>query len=240
MEDEDDLYPGDENTIYMANYLIVRLGCKFKLGMYPFDSQLCPIKLIKQSEMGDMTLKWKRKPIIHNMDLIQYEVFPNLQYNNTNSTMDTIEVNITLRRKLYGHIFNIYIPTICLITIAGFTLLIDFSHFETTVMLALTTMLVTYTLHQSISANLPATAYLKMIDIWLFGALVVPFIIIGILIFLDYLVMREANQVIEITNDTNKQWKSKSFMKSVQIILPLTITILIVSYWIFGLLHYFA
>ena len=53
--------------------------------------------------------------------------------------------------------------------IAGFTLFIDFSHFEVSIMIALTSMLVTYTLYQSISAYLPQTSYMKMIDIWLFG-----------------------------------------------------------------------
>ena len=49
------------------------------------------------------------------------------------------------------------------------TLFIDASHFEATIMVALTSMLVMYTLYQSISATLPQTAYLKMIDYWLLG-----------------------------------------------------------------------
>ena len=92
-----------------------------------------------------------------------------LYYDNTNAIQNDIRVHIKLQRKLAGHIFNIYIPTLCLVIIAGFTLFIDYSHFDATIMVALTTMLVIYTLHQSISSTLPATAYLKMIDIWLFG-----------------------------------------------------------------------
>ena len=237
--DEDYLYPGNENAVMMTNYMVVTLGCIINLHMYPFDSQTCPIKLIKPTDMGDMKLKWESVPRIFDEDLTQYRVFPTLQYANS-TNQDKIKVNIHLQRKLSGHIFYTYIPTLCLITIAGFTLFIDFSHFEATIMVALTTMLVVYTLHQSISSTLPPTAYLKMIDIWLFGGLIVPFIIIVILILVDYLVMKETNQVIDIAKDNKNQWNSKSILTTMQIILPLLAGILMGSYWIIGLIHYFT
>ena len=237
--DEDYLYLGNENAIMMTNYIVVKLGCSFQLEMYPFDSQICPIKLIRPANMGDMILKWAKIPTIGNIDLTQYEVFTSLQYNATIS-INRIDVNIRLRRKLSSHIFNTYIPTLCLVMITGFTLFIDSSHFEATIMVALTTMLVMYTLHQSITAHLPMTAYLKMIDIWLFGGLIVPFIIIGILISFDYLVIKEANQVVYIGKDKKSRWNSKLVKKSVQIILPLTVGILMGLYWIFGLTLYFT
>ena len=124
--------------------------------------------------------------------------------------------------------------------IAGFTLFIDYSHFEATIMVALTTMLVIYTLHQSISATLPATAYLKMIDIWLFGGLIIPFIIIGILIILDYLVMRETNTVTEFVKENKSLWNPKYFIKIMRITLPLTVGLLMALYWLFGLIFYFT
>ena len=103
----------------------------------------------------------------------------NYKYKNNNLTQDEIEVYIKLRRKLSHHVFHTYIPTSCLAMIAGFTLFIDVSHFEATIMVALTSMLVIYTLHQSISATLPLTSYMKMIDVWLFAGLIIPFVIIG-------------------------------------------------------------
>ena len=163
-----------------------------------------------------------------------------LYYDNTNAIQNDIRVHIKLQRKLAGHIFNIYIPTLCLVIIAGFTLFIDYSHFDATIMVALTTMLVIYTLHQSISATLPSTAYLKMIDIWLFGGLIVPFIIIGILTILDYLVMRETNAVIELQNEDENKWNSRCFIKTMRILLPLTAGFLMGSYWIIGLTYYFT
>ena len=180
-----------------------------------------------------------KMPTIGNIDLTQYEVFPSLQYNDTIS-INRIDVNIRLQHKLSSHIFNTYIPTLCLVTITGFTLFIDTSHFEATIMVALTTMLVIYTLHQSITAHLPTTAYLKMIDLWLFGGLVVPFITIGVLIYDDYLVIKEANEIVDMRKVEKCRWNSKLFKTSVQIILPLVVGTLMGIYWIIGLRHYFA
>ena len=146
-----------------------------------------------------------------------------------------------MQRKLLDHIFSTYIPTICLMTIAGLTLFIDKSHFKITISVALTTMLVIYTLHRSISSNLPKTSYLKMIDIWLFSGLILPFIIICILVFLNHLVLKESNEVVDIgMNGKKSKWNSKMFLKSMQIILPSTMCTLCIVYWIIGLVHNFS
>ena len=182
---------------------------------YPFDTQKCPIYV---ETAGDFNMKWNKPPIIEEMILTQYDAYNYLDYNNkTSSTI--IGVEITLCRKLPYHIINIYIPTLCLMMIAGFTLFIDFSHFEVSIMIALTSMLVTYTLYQSISAYLPQTSYMNMIDIWLFGGLTVPFVIITILVIMDYLVIREIKQVNDMRNDGGKMLKSAMFMRSMQVLL---------------------
>ena len=161
-------------------------------------------------------------------------------FNNTNSTQNEITIHIKLRRKLSNHIFTTYIPTFCLITIAGLTLFIDKSHFEATIMVALTSMLVIYTLHQSISSNLPQTSYMKMIDVWLFSGLIVPFIIICTLVILDHLKLKESNEVIDLKKEGKKsKWNSRMFLKSMQIVLPSSTCFLCLIYWIIGLMHYF-
>ena len=87
---------------------------------------------------------------------------------------------------------------------AEMTLFIDVSHFEATIMVALTSMLVMYTLYQSIAANLPQTAYLKMIDIWLIGGLMIPFIIFNILIAIDMLILSEKARMLEVSISSTK------------------------------------
>ena len=186
------------------------------------------------SPIGKFSIKWYKAPIVDEIILTQYNARQYLEYNN-----ETAEVKITLCRKLSYHIVNTYIPTFCLIIIAGFTLFIDFSHFEVSIMIALTSMLVTYTLYQSISDHLPNTSYMKMIDVWLFGGLIFPFFIITILVIMDSLVIKEKNQVIDMRND-GKMLKSTMFMRSMKFIILTIGTTLTIIYWVFGLHHYYS
>ena len=88
-----------------------------------------------------------------------------------------IEAQIIFRRNFVYHAVSTFIPTICLLIIAEVILFIDESYFETIIMVALTTMLVMYTLFQSISVSLPQTGYIKLIDVWFLHALFVPFFV---------------------------------------------------------------
>ena len=87
-----------------------------------------------------------------------------------------ITVEITLKRMFKYHLAATFVPTILLMTVTEITLFVDEKHFEATIMVHLTTMLVMYTLYQGISASMPKTAYLKFMDIWLLYGLIVPFI----------------------------------------------------------------
>ena len=65
------------------------------------------------------------------------------------------------------------------------TLFIDESHFEATIMVALTSMLVMYTLNQSVGESLPKTSYMKMVDKWLMFSLLMPFLVFLALVLMD-------------------------------------------------------
>ena len=181
---------------------------------------------------------WNHSPSIYNIESTEYNVQNYLEYDNSSSPKTVVGVKIILCRKLSYHIINIYIPTLCLVLIAGFTLCIDFSHFEVNIMIALTSLLVTYTLYQSISGYLPHTSYMKMIDIWLFGGLIFPFFIIAILVIMDSLILKEKNLVIDLKDEGKRRLKSTVFMKSMQAMLLTISSTLSISYWIVGLYHY--
>ena len=195
--------------------------------------------MIPSSHYNQFLLKWDSTPTIHNMKLTQFQVQQYLDYDNKTAPKRMVEVKITLCRKISYHIVNIYIPTLCLIIIAGLTLFIDFSHFEVSIMIALTSMLVTYTLYQSISGYLPNTSYMKMIDIWLIGGLILPFFVIVILVIMDSLIMMEKDLVMEMRKERKVILKSKLFMRSMQAILLTVGGTLSLTYWIIGLNHYY-
>lgn len=132
--------------------------------------------------LGTVCLNWLKT---HNLSHWVKHIFRNI---------------FTLYSRINTHHFvATFLPTFCLIIMAEMTLFIDVSHFEATIMVALTSMLVMYTLYQSIAANLPQTAYLKMIDIWLIGGLMIPFIIFNILIAIDMLILSEKARMLEVS-----------------------------------------
>ena len=59
--------------------------------------------------------------------------------------------------------------------------------FEAVVTVNLTTMLVLTTMFISVSTNLPTTAYVKMVDIWLIFNLLIPFMLVLLHTYMDSL-----------------------------------------------------
>ena len=91
-----------------------------------------------------------------------------------------------------------------------------------------------YTLYQSISATLPQTAYLKMIDYWLLGGLIIPFIVFNILIVIDILVLQNRNQVVDkyvSDQPTSINVKAKKILTFFRIAIPVSTTTIIIVYW---------
>ena len=66
-------------------------------------------------------------------------------------------------------------------------------HFKTAIPLAITSMLVMYTLKASISEELPTTSYIKFIDIWLINGMLMPFVILIMIVLIEHL--PESSQV---------------------------------------------
>ena len=65
----------------------------------------------------------------------------------------------------------------CLILAAEITLFIDDIHFEATIMVALTSNLVMYTLYNTIQEQLPPDSNLKLIDAWVLHGLTMPMVV---------------------------------------------------------------
>ena len=212
------------------------------LYRYPFDTQKCPLEVERpDAYYNQFVLRFNDTPsIINDIQLTEYSVLGYVEYDNDMLPKTVIGVRIILCRKLSYHVVNIYIPTLVLNMIAGLTLFIDVSHFEVNIMITLTSMLVTYTLYQSISSYLPQTSHMKMIDIWLFGGLTFPFFIITILVIMDYLIMKEKNLIIDLKDEGKRRLKSTVFMKVMQIMLLTIGSTLCIAYWIVGLYHYYS
>ena len=106
-------------------------------------------------------------------ELPQFKVKKHGMQSKNNGSAAVVEIK--LKRIFSYHITNTYMPTSTLLILAQATLHFDESQLELAIGLLLTVLLVMYTLYQSICASLTPTAYLKMIDYWLFFCLLMPF-----------------------------------------------------------------
>ena len=109
---------------------------------------------------------------------------------------DAIVMEVVLGRRLLGNLLTIFIPTFLLNVIGHATNWFKSFFFEAVVTVNLTVLLVLVTLFISVSASLPTTSYVKMIDLWLIFNLLLPFV--EVLIH-TYKVMR-----LNCYNATNK------------------------------------
>ena len=86
--------------------------------------------------------------------------------------------------------------------------------------LALTILLVVYTMYQSVQDSLPKTAYLKLIDIWLMFCLFVPF-----LVFLIQLMTK-----VSIKKGFGSKFNAEKLLGYARIVLPLTSVLFVAVY----------
>ena len=88
---------------------------------------------------------------------------------------DGIMMTVVLKRKLSKEIVTTYVPTALLMMITLATIFIKPFYFEAALGTNLTTMLMMTTIFMTVMAELPSTAYVKHIDVWLIGCQLVPF-----------------------------------------------------------------
>ena len=137
-----------------------------------------------------------------------------------------LKIVFKLQRRIQHHLFTTFIPTFCLMLMCQSTLYFKAEHFKTTAGVTVTTMLVMYTLYQSVSHKLVPTAYIKMIDVWLIFGLILPFCVFFFLVMIDHLPsLRQGD-----TNPSKLSLVREVMLKTAHYILPIVILLFAVSY----------
>jgi hypothetical protein len=109
-----------------------------------------------------------------------------LVHRNTSNYQKGVKMTITLQRKLMNELMTTYLPSILLMLITWATTFFKPYFFEAALSVNLTTMLVMTTIFISVMQMLPATAYVKMIDVWLIFGQLVPFAEVVLLTIMEY------------------------------------------------------
>ena len=88
----------------------------------------------------------------------------------------------------------------------------------------------------SVSTNLPPTAYVKMIDCWLIFSLTKPFVDIILQTYLQS--VRGDMDSTKVSTEDKRDKKTKFCRIFLRVIYPTIFTLFVVCFWLVGLLHY--
>ena len=209
------VFDGKENHVVYSEILDETLYCDFQLHYYPFDTQVCSVVLrVPLQKIPVIDLEPGMCEAKEEISLSQYFV---LDMNTRVSYRHnyTIECEITLKRNPSFHIVSTYLPTLILMVTALATLFVDEAHFEATIIVAMTSMLVMFTLHQNVQSHVPYTAYLKLVDYWLIYGTILPFIVFIVEIAWELGVGDKKNQnmVQRITSATDEVSPNRNYFK---------------------------
>ena len=175
------LFEGSDTVIKYTREYQMKMICNYKLHYYPFDNQICTIDVEIAALLQDYIDIYPQHTNNFGVaELNQFLITKTKIYSSKNDSL--VQCKIFLRRMVWNHIATTYMPILLVLFICLITLWIDQSHFDAIIMVSLTCMLVMYTLFQSIAANMPTTAYLKLLDYYLIFAMIMPFAVFSILI----------------------------------------------------------
>ena len=182
------VYKCKENPIVYERLYNEYFTCDYQMPWYPFDTQKCKI-LIKPTQILKKYVSFipGKFRYIGPKDLREYMIIDN--------GMEILEVNgerlvivqTTLGRRLLSIILTIFVPTLILNVIGHMANYFKEFFFEAVISLNVTVMLVLTTMFINVSNNLPKTAYIKMIDVWLLFNLFKPFIDIIVQTYIESL-----------------------------------------------------
>ena len=239
--DEGLTYPGSENSLRLTALHIKEFQCDYQLKAYPFDTQRCYIKLrLPKIGTNHMSLIAGQVEVSSNISIAQFNLEHIHLMTNDNSN---IECHFDLKRTVaIYHIYATFSPTIFILIMSLISLFVHESHFEATIMVSLTCMLVLYTLLQSIMAGMPVTSYIKLLDIWLAFNLSMPFIVFLAIVVWELLKAKDSivHPLHSMTPEMPKKTSRDKCKLAMRITLPLISTAFVSVYIIIAVQLYFS
>ena len=172
------IFDGSDNLLTINRIYDTEWICTYDMAWYPFDTQKCSMVFTTTGETGNFvelivgSLKHQGPK-----ELTRYFIRDNKMFVvDLQSGFQGISFEVTLGRRLLATLLTVFLPTSLLNVIGHSTNYFKAFFFEAVVTVNLTVMLVLTTMFISVSNALPQTSYVKMIDIWLLGNLILPFL----------------------------------------------------------------
>ncbi|XP_059095252.1 uncharacterized protein LOC131890013 isoform X2 [Tigriopus californicus] len=168
-------YQGSENPIVMKRIYSTVFSCDYQLRYYPFEKQECFMEfstLGKDSSYVSLEIEEPGVQFKAPKELTQYYIV-----NFTAEKLsDRVRIRIEMKRRIIETILTTYVPSLLICVICHCTVYFRDGLFKAVVTVNITCLLCLITMFTSVSDSLPKTSYVKMIGIWLFMTICVPFL----------------------------------------------------------------
>ena len=130
------------------------------------------------------------------LELTQYFIKKKVFLNRIDEKgVEILHVDVYLGRRLLSIILTVFAPTVILNIVGHSSNYFKEFFFEAVISLNVTAMLVLTTMFINVSNNLPKTAYIKMIDVWLLFNLIKPFNDILVTTYMDSLKVDDEREI---------------------------------------------
>ena len=209
--DETNIFAGAENGLTMRQTYTHRFQCNYILSRYPFDTQVCTIKMNVPTLDRETVELIPRELVMEQAEemTIFHIIDRQLVYRNTSQPQEGIFMFIVLKRKITSEMMTTYFPTMMLTAITFATTFFKPYFFEAALTVNLTTMLVMTTIFIAKMDRLPPTSDIKMIDVWLVMCQLVPFCEVVLLTAIEYNSTGEQNDSKEETKKINHHGETR-------------------------------
>ena len=191
------VFKGSENPLSVSRFYKTNFICDFDMAWYPFDTQKCSMNFVLERGSREFVdLLAHDLEYSGPLDLTQYFIKKKVFLKrNDDKGMEMLHVDIYLGRRLLSIILTVFAPTVILNIVGHSSNYFKEFFFEAVISLNVTVMLVLTTMFISVSNNLPKTAYIKMIDIWLLFNLIKPFNDILVTTYMDSLKVDDEREI---------------------------------------------
>ncbi|KAG7170850.1 Gamma-aminobutyric acid receptor subunit beta-like 2, partial [Homarus americanus] len=190
------MYSGEDNPLVLMKKITVTSLCQFNLFTFPFDQQRCEIAIgLLDVPLSVVTLDAPNSSIkfVGERRLRQYFLTSESMVHHPWKDHSILKITLTLDNLATYFICSTYVPTFTLVTIGYFTLYFPLDDFSDRVMVCLTTLLVVATFFAQTNNNVPQTSYVKLVDVWYVFCILLLFLIIITIIFINWLLIKEQN-----------------------------------------------
>ena len=199
---EINIFNGKNNRLTYERVYTKTFRCDFQLQLYPFDTQTCFVDISTKMLDRQGVAIYPHALRMSGATVLTQFIITSWSFNFSNVTdhTDGLKMILVMKRRIMNELLTSFLPTFLILIIVYATNYFKDFFFEAVVTVNLTSLLVLTTLFISVSGSLPKTAYVKMIDIWLIFAQLIPFFEVLLHTYMDTLRVEKSGEEREINH----------------------------------------